>query len=581
MKDFSSFFFLLSYARSERKRFVWALIAIVSASTLGVLSARALGLFVEKALIPRDTQQALLLGATIVGFEILSVLCSYIGRRTLASTANTSILKIRAQLFQHLSRLPMAYFDREPLGKTVTRLTYDVEGLEDFFSGTLARLLGAVLSLIVVVVAMMTTDFKLGLLLTAAIMPAVLLTYGLRNSVRHWNREFARLGSRINARLSEFLNGIPVIRSFGAEDWSKTQFDSTVHEHLVASVRLNILNSWSRPLILFLCYLPLVSLLWFGGQQLLAGTLSLGIFVTFVRYCERFSRPISALSQEIQTVQTAFTSAERVARFLKHPTEGEVLGANGDRSGEKIKGDIEFKQVSMSYDNKTKVVRHLNFHIREGEKIGLAGRTGSGKSTTVGLLARLYEYQEGDILLDGYSVRDYSREALRKVIGYVSQDIVIFRGTLRDNLSMGADIEDSTRIESCCKKTGLLQLIKKRGLSLDSEILDHGANLSMGERQLVGLTRVLLHDPRIIILDEATSNVDSILEKTIFSAVNTVMKGRTAFIVAHRLATLADCDRIFVFKQGEIVEQGTHRELLTKNGYFSELLRSSEEPELR
>jgi ABC-type multidrug transport system fused ATPase/permease subunit len=574
-RDLGSFMYLLRFAQADAWHVALSLTLLVSAGVTGVFSAWSLGHLIEliKANTHKGTAQT---AALIIALELSGVTVAYWGRRILAHSASNTIFRIRQELFRHLNLLPMSYFDRQPLGRVVTRLTYDVNNIEDFFIGTLARLLTAGISIVTVLTGMFVADLRLGLTLAVTIVPAVVVTYWVRGSVRYWNREFAHRNSTINARLSEFLNGIPVIRSFGAENWSQRIFDDTVDHHLHAAIKMNVLNAWSRPLILGLCYLPLLVLLWFGGQRVLAGTLSLGLFVTFVRFCERFSKPISALAQEIHTVQTAFANADRVANFLKQDTETKVLGEEGPVQASNLKGEIEFQDVSMSYNGRELVLENLSFHVRPGERIGLAGRTGSGKTTTLGLLARLYEFQEGRILIDRNDIRQFNRSSLRGQIGYVSQDVVIFKGSIRENLSFGERIPDSVLRESC-ERTGLGRVLATRELTLDSELLDQGANLSHGERQLLALTRVLIKNPALLVMDEATANIDPGFERLVHQAVDSIMKERTCFIIAHRLATLRSCDRIFVFKAGRLCEHGRHDELLAQGGYYAELIRSGNE----
>ena len=570
-KNISSFIRILRYARSEWKALAISVSILAAASFTGVLSAMFLGDLVQDGLVAHNVAASWKFGAWVIGAEAFSVAASYYGRLLMAESSNAALFHIRERLFNHLNLLPMTYFDREPLGRTVTRVTYDVEGLEDFFGSTLARLLNALLTVVIVVIGMMATDLRLGLIVTGSMIPAAIITWATRKSVRHWNREFSRRNSAINAKLSEFLNGLPVIRYFGAEKWSAESFDGTVDSHLEAALKINVLNSYIRPIVLILCAMPLVFLLYFGGQQVLAGVLSTGVFVAFIRYTERFSRPITAIAQEIQTIQQAFTSAERVNRFLDHSTEISTLGADGSFAPKSLRGDIEFRNVTMGYSTQRTALNGVSFQITAGEKIGLAGRTGSGKSTTASLLSRLYEFQSGEIVIDGISIRDFSRNVLRSHIGFVSQDVTIFRGQLRENLAFGAAVSDSDILRAA-QRTGLDLILDRRGLQLDSLILDQGMNLSSGERQLVALTRVLLKDPSLLILDEATSNVDETCEDLLQGAVLSVMKGRTCLMIAHRLSTLEACDRILVFRDGLIVEEGRHVDLLAQGGYYTQLL---------
>jgi ABC-type multidrug transport system fused ATPase/permease subunit len=571
--DYASFLYLLRFAKPYRGQFAVALALLTAGGALGVFSIRTLGRLVDEVL-RAGRGEILPYGLTILAFEFLVVVCAYYGRRAMAEAASKSLLLIREKLFARLDDLPMSYFDRQPVGRIVTRLTYDVEGLEDFFSGTLARMLSALITLTVTIVGMAVADARLSLVLVGSLIPSVIATYAVRGPVRHWNREFARRNSAINARLNEFLNGIPVIRAFGVEAWSQREFDATVQHHLKAAIMTNTTNAWSRPLILILCMAPLLTLLAWGGPQLTAGALSVGLFVAFVRYCERLSRPIANIAQEIHTIQAAFTSAERVAVFLKEGDESAVLGPDGALPANELRGEIEFRNVSMGYSPNHPVLSDVSFHIPAGARVGLAGTTGSGKTTTVALIARLYEYQLGEILADGRPLRSYKRSSLRDRLGFVSQDVVIFKGTVRENLLCGVSSTDE-RVREACRDTGLARVLERSGLNLDSELLDKGMNLSLGERQLLALTRILLRDPAVLVLDEATANIDPDFERLVSEAVEKVMRGRTCILIAHRLATLRDCDCILVFRGGRLIEQGNHESLVASNGYYAGLVRGS------
>lgn len=580
-----SFFF--KYAAPYKWKFVLPLTSLALAGVAGVAGAYGLGQLVEALMsLKRGTPASWEPWAVgVLSFELLSVALLYFARRGLASSATKSLRDIRQDLFRKLGELPLSYYDREPLGRIVTRITHDVEGLDDFFTGTFARLTSSTFNLVIVLGSMLLTDLRLGLLLTLATVPALLLTQGIKNKVRHLNREMARTSSRINAQLSEFLGGLQVIRGFGIESWSQRIFDERVNRHLDWSLQFNELNSWSRPLILFFCYLPLVILLGVGGKAVLAGTLSLGLFVTFVRYSERFSRPIISLAQEIHMVQTAFINAERVMHFLKEPTESQVFQKANESNPQSVEStpgsigssDIHFKNVWLSYSQNESnwALRDVSFSVKAGEKIGLAGRTGSGKSSTLALLSRLYEFQKGQIKIGDKDIRDFDRTVLRSQVGYVSQDIVTFRGTLRDNLKLSGKYSDGD-LTRACDLTGLTRLLKNRGLGLDDEILEHGANLSLGERQLFSLTRVLLRNPAILVLDEATASMDSELEIHVHNAVEKVMENRTCFLIAHRLSTLSMCHRVFIFKDGQLIESGNPVELSKIPSAFSDLLAGGE-----
>ncbi|MEO5667871.1 MAG: ABC transporter ATP-binding protein [Bdellovibrionota bacterium] len=579
LRDMRAMMYLLRFAKESRGLFTIALLFLTLSSIAGVLSARTLGSLAQDGLIKGQLRQSVLFGTAIIFLEVASIVFTYYGRRILSQASLASVLRVRAALFEHLEALPMKFFDTQPQGRIVTRVTHDVETMESFFSQTLARLLNAIISLVVVLTAMLLLDIKVGLALAAAMIPALIVTWSVRNPVRHWNREFAIRNSAINAKLSEFLNGLPVIRALGIEDWSKKDFDLTIEHHLESAVRINRLNSWSRPLIMFLTSLPLALFIGFGGYGVIGGTLSLAVYISFIRLSERFLQPMNVISQEIHVVQTALANTERVASFLMNATEKDELGTEDTLQPDTLRGEIEFKHVHMSYDSTKFVLKDVSFTIKAGEKIGLAGRTGSGKTSTLALLSRLYEFQDGELRVDGMDIRKIHRERLRRAIGVVNQEAIVFEASLRENLLAGSELPEAEVLEAC-RTTGFARVMQANALTLDSIIYDQGANLSAGERQLLSLTRILIKDPSILILDEATANIDPDYERLVHEAVEKVMLGRTCFIIAHRLDTLKACNRLLVFRDGQLVEDGALDVLLANpNSYYKQLYDNSKKQE--
>ncbi|WP_417336377.1 ABC transporter ATP-binding protein [Halobacteriovorax marinus] len=575
LSDLRSFKFLVRQGQARKGKFIFALILMLISSLVAIYSSRAMGYLVEDGLLPKDFNRSYLWAGVIILCEVMALALQWFGRRILIINSSETILDIRRKLFAHIQKLPLGFYDKQPQGRVITRMTHDVEGVEEFFTSTIGRFVNAGFMAIISGTAMCITNLRLGLILVASMLPAVLLVYLTKNKVRVVNRRMSKLSSALNSKLNEYLSGIDVIRSYGLENWSHQNFDATVNDHRQAQLNANFLYSWTRPLTAFFCTLPLIGLVFFGGQAVIAGTMSVGIFVAFIRYCEKFFSPIMMLAREIHVIQQAFTSSERVHSFFGHENEDRILGEDGALNDSVIQGKIEFKNTWMAYDNDNWVLKDINFSISEGEKIGLVGSTGCGKTTTVSLLARLYDFQKGDILIDNLSIREYERKFLRSSIGFVSQDPIIFNASLRENLLAGKESSDE-QILYCCKKTGFYQVMLEGALDLDSEILDGGENLSIGEKQLLSLTRVLLGDPRILILDEATANIDPNYEKIIHSAIEAIMENKTCLIIAHRLDTVMSCDRLLVFEKGRLVESGTPRELLQSDGHFAKLQKASE-----
>lgn len=570
--DFAAFISLFQYAKEYYKPLMLGLVFVILSSSGGVLAARLIGFLVDDGLKAKNMSVAIKFASFILVAELFSILIAWQGRKFISYATSHTIFNIRAKLFEHLQHLPLGFYDRQPQGRIVTRITHDVEGVEQFFSNSLSRMIQAACTATMAMTAMIITYPKLGMILVASMIPSLIFIFMTRELVRKTNRRMSSKSSQCNAKLSEYLNGLEVIRAFGMEKWANEKYEDAVNDHQQSQLKANNLFAWSRPFISFLCTLPLVGLVWFGGKALLSGAISVGIFVAYIRYCERFFMPIMTLAREIHVIQQAFTSAERVASFLNHKTEVSELGEDGEYRGApgSLKGDIKFNNVGMHYNPEQWVLNDLSFHIKTGEKIGLVGTTGCGKTTTVSLLSRLYEYQKGDILFDDKSIRGYERNFLREQIGFVSQDVIIFRGSLKQNLTTDDTLSDEVILD-CCQNTGLAKVMSETGLTLESEILEGGSNLSIGERQLVALTRVLVRNPSVLVLDEATANIDPGYEEIIHDAVEKAMTGRTCLIIAHRLDTLKACDRILVFEKGRLVEDGPESELQAKKGHFYRL----------
>ncbi len=571
--DLKSFWYLLKFAKEKKWLFFFGILLLVVSSSFTVLEAVFLGQLVEKGLQAKNYELAVEYAIYIIIFEFSLVLSLYIGRKVMATASSHIIYRIRRKMFQHMQKLPMNYYDRQPLGRVVTRMTHDVEGLEEFFSSSMGRVGSFALEATVAWAAILITNFQLGILISLFILPALAYTYFSKEPTRVANREVQKNSSAINAKLSELINGLPVIRIFGLEGWSKKIFNNKVEEYQKNTIKMNQIYARTRPLISFLCNLPLVFLIWYGGHQVLAGVLGLGLFITYIRYTQNFARPIIMLSYEIHFLQHAFTCADRVAKFLKAKTEDEVFALVDHKKEIAFQGKVEFQSLWMSYKDENWVLKDVSFQIQAGEKIGLLGRTGSGKTTTLSLIARLYDYQKGQIFIDGEKIESLDRDQLRSQIGYVSQDVFLFKASLYDNLLCGREMP-LDELKTVCIETGFYQVMQDKMINFDYEILDQGKNLSVGERQLLSLTRVLLQKPNILILDEATANIDPVYEEMIQKAIQKLAAGATQFYIAHRLDTLKQCDRLLVFRDGELVEHGSHKQLLQSGTYYRDLLDS-------
>jgi len=579
LTDIQSLLYLLKFSSKHRYKIIIH-IGILSLSSLCVVfSARLLGHFVDHLKAKSPSEGIYTIVAGILLCELLSVIFSYFGRKGLIDASLNSILKIRHTLFNHFRSLPLSYFDREPLGRTITRITHDVESLERFFSNSIAKITNAIAIFFIIVIAMISTDLKMGLIISFSFIPIILITIVSRKAMRWLNREMSKRNSIVNSQLSEFINALPIIRIFSLENWSLKKYQDKISKHLKIAIKFNRINALVRPFISLLCTTPLLLLLFIGGANVIEGSLGLGMFVTFIRFCERFNRPMIVLAAEIHTIQESLTCSDRITQFLFHETEKDIFKEDS-QDQTSLSGKIGFQNIFMKYQNSNNqkndqwILNDVNFTILPGEKIGLVGTTGSGKTSTVNLISRLYPFQKGQILLDDVSIEKLSKNKIREQIGFVSQDVILFKSTLRDNLSCGFEFSDQSLIEGC-QKTGLWNRLQQSSLNLDSEVFEKGENFSVGERQLISLTRIFIHDPKILILDEATANIDPHFEAIIQEAINKIMVGRTCLIIAHRLNTLKGCDRLLVFEQGKLIEQGSHTELISQKGKFFDLIENS------
>ncbi len=570
--DFQGLIKIFTLASGYNKPLFSALGVLVTSSIFAMIAANILGRLAET--IGKMSRGEVSLNATLslalglLALEGFIIFLRWYGGLSLAKATNGLVLGIRLGMFKKLSLLPLSYFDKQPLGRIITRLTGDVEGIEQLFATSLSRIIDALIKIVAVLFAMVITSPKFGLLIVAFSIPAATLNIFTKNIILYWMREQKKRVARLNSKLAENLNGLGVIKILGLETWTKEVYHKKSMHYWYSQLAMMNINTVVMPITVFLCAIPVIGVLYFGGHRVLGGTLSVATFVTFLRYTEYFLNPVRTISSEIQQIQNALSSTERIRNTLEASEEPVELGADGTYKG-RIQGKIEFKNVSMRYSEGDLVLKEVSFLVQPGQKVGLVGGTGSGKTTTVSLLSRLYEFEAGQILVDDISIKDYQRRALRSQLGYVTQDAIIFRGTVRDNLLAATnDPLSDEELLKVAEKTGLAKLLARLPNQLDTHLLDGGSNLSAGERQLLNFTRMILRNPSVMILDEATAHTDEKTEEALHQAMQYAMKDRTCLIIAHRLSTIKECDLLLVFDHGVLVEWGSPQALLANPGHY-------------
>jgi len=484
-------------------------------------------------------------------------------------TGQLAMFDLRRQLMAHLQRLDLAFFDRNPVGRLVTRVTTDVDVLNDLFASGLVTILGDVLVLGFIVAIM----FRMSPLLTAimlAAMPFVILATAIfRRSVTESYRRIRVAIARINSYLQEHITGIVVLQLFNRERQSAQEFDGVNREHMNAFKDAITAYGWFYPVVEFVAMVALAGILTYGGLRIQAGTLTLSIVAAFLQYGLRFFRPIQDLSEKYNILQSAMASSERIFKLLD--TEPAVVAPAAPEPAPAAISRIEFDGVWFAYKGEDWVLRGVSFAIEPGETIAVVGHTGAGKTTLISLLLRFYDVQKGAIRIGGIDIRELDPLELRRQFGVVLQDPYLFTGTLEENIRLGTEAIRQEEVESAAEQVNLLDFIQSLPEGFRQPIRERGSGLSTGQKQLISFARALAHSPRYLILDEATSSVDTETEFRVREALGRMVEGRTSIIIAHRLSTIQRADRILVMHKGRLRESGTHQELLALRGIYYKL----------
>jgi len=506
---------------------------------------------------------------------ILSFLFQYGQVRIMQSVGQQTMYDLRKQIFGHLQRLPMSFFDRTPAGRLVTRVTTDVDALNDLFAAGVVAMVNDFFFLVAAIAYMLKLNWRLALAAFAVLPLMFGVTWLFRNSVRDANRQIRTGVARINSFLQEHIGGMAVIQLFNREQKAQEQFKGLNHAYNLAFKKAIKAYALFYPAIDLLSSSGYAMIFWFGGLRQLAGGFGIGVVAEFYMYSQQFFMPIQDLSEKFNILQSAMAASERIFKLLDEPLK--VQSAANPVALNAPRGEIEFRNVWFAYrggDNPGEedwVLRDVSFRVAPGQSIAIVGHTGAGKTTVIQLLLRFYDIQRGEILLDGVNIRELDLQNLRRLFGIVLQDPFLFSGTIESNVRLGTASVTPDMVEQSLREVGLGPFIDSLPHGMATEVTERGATLSVGQRQLISFARALAHNPQFLILDEATSSVDTQTESLIRQALDRLLAGRTALVIAHRLSTIQHADRILVFHKSRLREEGTHQELLARRGIYYRL----------
>jgi len=574
----SSFRVLFGYMLEHKLTFglfvVCTLIAIVGE----MLQPYLLKLAIDDHLMVGNAQfsSLLLIGGAYLLLSVISLLFSYFQNNLLQKAGQSIVASIRKRLFHHISKLSMSYFDRVPSGSLITHVSSDTEAVNQFFHQVVLSIVRDGFTLIFILVMMFQLDVTLTLYSLILVPIIALIAIAFRSYMRKTYQIARTRLSRLVAFTAENLAGMPLIQVFHQQEEQSKQFNEKNHSYFRANLREIRTNVLFNRTFEILNNIAIACVVWFGGKAVLGETLSFGVLYAFITYIRLFFQPINTITQQWNTLQAATVAIQRIWSILEIEPEVKNAAQTTSLPVNKAKGDILFKDVTFAYKTGEPVIKNLNLVIPSGQMLGVVGSTGAGKSSLISLLCRFYDAQQGEITIDGVPIKQLPQEELHRIVGLVQQEPYLYTGSVLDNIRLFDETISREKVIEACRFIGADLIIEHMSEGYDTKLSEKGSGLSAGERQLISFARILVFQPRILILDEATANLDSQTEQLINRALAFVSQGRTSIVIAHRLSTIVGADNIIVMSKGEIIEQGTHQQLLKYGGHYKQLIDHSQ-----
>jgi ATP-binding cassette subfamily B multidrug efflux pump len=561
---------LLQYLRPYWRQVVLAFVTILVSAVASLVQPYLIKVAIDRYISQR--QMAGLDGLAALYLTVLaaSFAAEYFQTWTLQLTGQRIMYDLRMAIYRHLQRLDLRYYDRNPVGRLMTRVTSDVDVLNDLFTSGVVTIFGDVFTLAGIMGVMLWMNWRLALVAFSVLPLIFFVTQWFRRNVRDSYRTVRGLIARINAFLQENITGMSTVQLFRRERMNFARFDTIDREHRDANIDSIFYYAVFYPAIEIVSTLATSLIIWYGGGSVLRQTLTLGALVAFVQYSQRFFRPISDMSEKFNVMQSAMASSERIFKLLDEPVAIESP-AQPKRRHPPAQGHIRFEHVWFAYNDDDFVLKDVSFEVRPGERVGIVGATGSGKTTLINLLLRFYDVKRGRITIDGVEVRQLDVADVRGLFSLVLQDVHLFSGTVADNIRLGNPAIDDERVRAAARAVHAEPFILRLAGGYGNAVAERGSTLSVGQKQLLSFARALAFDPRVLVLDEATSSVDTETELIIRDALHVLMAERTTIAIAHRLSTIQDMDKILVLHKGQLRESGTHQELLAQRGIYFKL----------
>ena len=504
----------------------------------------------------------------LFGLLIINAIVMYFHTYLSGWLGQNIIKDIRIKLFSHLQNFKLQFFDKTPIGRIVTRNVSDIETIADIFGQGIASIIGDILQLFGIVFLMFYINWKLTFISLATLPFLFITTYVFKEKVKLSFNNVRTAVANLNSYVQEHIIGMNIVQIFGNEKKEYERFKEINQTHLKANLKAVLYYSIYFPVMELFTSIGLGLLIWYGSNQLFSEEVTLGVLVAFIMYLQLFFRPIRSIADRFNTLQMGVVSSKRIFDLLDR---NESIKSNEKIKDVKLDGEVEFKDIWFAYNDDDYVLKNISFKISKGDSVGFVGATGSGKTSIINLINRFYDFNKGKILIDDKNIEDYNLPLLRNNLGLVSQDVFLFSDTIYNNITLFNDSISEDEVWEAIKKVGAEKFINRLPKKLQFDVKERGASLSVGQRQLISCIRIMLYDPKIILLDEATSSVDSESEMMIQKAISEILKNRTSIVVAHRLSTIKEVDKIIVIDSGEIKEMGSHKELLEKNGFYKKL----------